>query len=421
MANYAIIRVAKFKITDVQGIQKHNQRQGTSKSNVDIDYERSHLNTDLMNNKNLRYERVIKSEISERVERKPRANSVVLSEFLVTASPDYMKALSLLEQQRYFEKSLDFIKERYGEENTLYAVVHRDEANPHMHVGVVPITEDGRLSAKDIFNRKELQALQKDFPAELQRQGFEVERGQEGSKEKHLHPNEYKAKKDLEREVKDLEKNVEELQQTIADKKEESLVFSARLPAENSTLKTKVKEIKTEVTPRLFGKPHIVERETENFVLTPKNIEKLESVMTAAVTIKKEYERLQTTDLVKDNQGLREVVDILLDDHNELAEVKDALVSQNQKLQRQNRNLKTQVKNLKQEIVKIYDSTKEFVKEHALSPRKFKEAFRNLVDKVKEKTADLYPENEMSEFESIDRSVQNVQKKEPAKENELSR
>ncbi|WP_434780990.1 plasmid recombination protein [Bacillus subtilis] len=27
-----------------------------------------------------------------------------------------------------------------------------DEATPHMHVGIVPITEDGRLSAKDFFN-----------------------------------------------------------------------------------------------------------------------------------------------------------------------------------------------------------------------------------------------------------------------------
>lgn len=195
MANYAIIRMEKFKISDVQGIQKHNQRQGKSKSNLDIDYERSHLNVDLLNEQNLQYERLIKDEISERVKRKPRANSVVLSEFLVTASPDYMQSFSEEEQKRYFERSLDFIKERYGEQNTLYAVIHQDEANPHMHVGVLPITEDGRLSAKDIYNRTELQQLQKEFPAEMQRQGFEVARGEEGSKEKHLHPNEYKEKR----------------------------------------------------------------------------------------------------------------------------------------------------------------------------------------------------------------------------------
>lgn len=418
MANYAIIRVAKFKVSDVQGIQKHNQRQGTSKSNVDIDYERSHLNTDLLNDRKLQYEREIKSEISERVERKPRANSVVLSEFLVTASPDYMKALSPQEQERYFEKSLEFIQERYGEENTLYAVVHRDEANPHMHVGVIPITEDGRLSAKDIFKRTELQALQKEFPAELQRQGFEVERGLEGSKEKHLHPNEYKAKKDLEREVKDLEKNVQGLEKTIASKKEEFLALSGRLPERNATLKTKVKEIKTEVTPKLFGKPEIVERETENFVMTPKDIEKLESVMTAAVAIKKDYERLQTTDLVKENRELRNEIESFADDYHELYQEKKTLKSENQELKIQNRNLKAQVKDLKQEIVKIYDSTKEFVKQHALSPSKFKEAFKNLVDKVKEKTSDLHSEQGVSQFEIVDK---NAKKNERAKDNELSR
>ena len=40
MASFGIIRVQKFKMTDVQGIQKHNQRQGISKSNLDIDYEK---------------------------------------------------------------------------------------------------------------------------------------------------------------------------------------------------------------------------------------------------------------------------------------------------------------------------------------------------------------------------------------------
>ena len=106
MAQYAIIRMEKFQISDVQGIQKHNQRQGKSKSksNLDIDYERSHLNYDLLNDQNLQYERTIKAEIGERVKRKPRANSVVLSEFLVTASPEYMKSLSAEEQKRYFDR-----------------------------------------------------------------------------------------------------------------------------------------------------------------------------------------------------------------------------------------------------------------------------------------------------------------------------
>ncbi|MBO0589610.1 MULTISPECIES: plasmid recombination protein [unclassified Sporosarcina] len=100
MAQFAIIRMQKFQVSDVQGIQKHNQRQGTSKSNPDIDYSKTEQNYDLLNDQNLKYESEIKEKISEQVKRKPRANSVVLSEFMVTASPEYMNALSVEEQKK---------------------------------------------------------------------------------------------------------------------------------------------------------------------------------------------------------------------------------------------------------------------------------------------------------------------------------
>ncbi|WP_254914925.1 plasmid recombination protein [Bacillus thuringiensis] len=31
----------------------------------------------------------------------------------------------------------------YGKQNTFYAMVHMDEATPHMHIGMMSITEDG--------------------------------------------------------------------------------------------------------------------------------------------------------------------------------------------------------------------------------------------------------------------------------------
>lgn len=371
MANYAIIRMEKFKISDVQGIQKHNQRQGKSKSNPDIDYERSHLNYDLLNREHLQYERKIKDEISERVKRKPRANSVVLSEFLVTASPEYMQSLTEDEQKRYFERSLDFIKERYGERNTLYAVVHQDEANPHMHVGVLPITTDGRLSAKDIYNRTELRQLQQEFPDELQRQGFEVERGKEGSKEKHLHPNEYKEKQDLEREIAFLEKNLEQ-------KKNELLAISGNVPEKNVSLKPKRKEIKTLVKPKLIGKPEIIEKETGNYVFSPKQLETLENVVTAAVTIKRDYERLQSTDLVEENTKL----------HKELFQQRKEnhrLTKENKELRTENMGLKRHISDLQREIGFLYQNTKEFLKERTESVRAFKNVFKDFIGDLRKK------------------------------------
>lgn len=46
----------------------------------------------------------------------------------------------------------------------LYATVHLDEKTPHMHFGIVPITQDGRLSAKEVIgNKKALTEFQDRF------------------------------------------------------------------------------------------------------------------------------------------------------------------------------------------------------------------------------------------------------------------
>ena len=391
MAHYAIIRVRKFQMSDVQGIQRHNQRQGKSKSNLDIDYERSHLNEDLLNEQNLRYERIIKDEISERVKRKPRANSVVLSEFLVTASPEYMQSLSADEQQRYFERSLDFIKERYGERNTLYAVVHRDEANPHMHVGIVPITEDGRLSAKDIYNRTDLQTLQKEFPAEMQRQGFEVVRGEEGSKEKHLHPNEYKEKKDLEKEVQLLEKN-------IVGKKDEWLALNEKVPVKvDFTAKKEMKKVEVESKEKnLFGRPkkEIQKQPTGNVVLAEPEFKRLLSAVKENERLKNNMGRFLRTDLVQENIKLEKKIDLIYNEWQEKDRENQQLKVEVRELRSENRSLKERVSDLRGEIGLLYKSSKEFLKGRAEDVRTFKNDFRDLVDKVKEKITG-------SEFENV--------------------
>lgn len=220
----------KFKKTDVQGIQKHNQRQFSNSINKDIDFTRTNLNYDLVNEKKIRYESTINEKIQERVKRKVRANSVVLSEFLVTASPEYMERLEPGEQKRYFEASLDFLKERYGVENTIYANVHMDEKTPHMHVGIIPITEDGRLSAKDIYTKNELKGLQDAFAKRLQASGFDIDRGEPGDsknaeKVKNMPINEFKKKKDLEKEIQQLEVIKNENQEKL---KEQFNTFQSR-------------------------------------------------------------------------------------------------------------------------------------------------------------------------------------------------
>ena len=50
----------------------------------------------------------------------------------------------------------DFCCREFGEENVVSFIVHLDELNPHAHAVIVPITKDGRLSAKDLFGGNDM-------------------------------------------------------------------------------------------------------------------------------------------------------------------------------------------------------------------------------------------------------------------------
>jgi regulator of replication initiation timing len=188
---YQVIRMAKLQGKDLAGIESHMMRKHPSKTNIDIDYERSKDNVVLVDAGNLKEK--VQARIDELHLKRCRKDAVRCVDFLVTASPESMNAMSEKQQQQYFEKSLKWLKSRYGSENVMYAVVHRDEATPHMDVGIVPVTRDGRLSAKSIFTKKELTAVQDDFHEAVAKH-YGLERGVRGSEAKHLSDMRYKSK-----------------------------------------------------------------------------------------------------------------------------------------------------------------------------------------------------------------------------------
>lgn len=99
--------------------------------------------------------------VDERLERdykgkkKLRSDAVVLREIIVQPSPDVFVGLSEAEKRqmaiKFTEDSLKWFDEEFGVENVMAASIHMDETNPHTHVMVMPMTEDGRLSQKDFF------------------------------------------------------------------------------------------------------------------------------------------------------------------------------------------------------------------------------------------------------------------------------
>ena len=177
MPNYAIMRIEKAHIEAVTPICNHHERlKEEYKSNPDIDKERSHLNFHIIKPAG-KYRQLVLKRIEEAGARR-RKNSVVLQDGLVAATPDWIKSKSTEEQGEYFTHAFEFFKDKFRLENIISAVVHLDEATPHMHICWVPITEDNRLSSKDMIGGpKGMHMLQDEFYEHMEKKYPDLSRG----------------------------------------------------------------------------------------------------------------------------------------------------------------------------------------------------------------------------------------------------
>ena len=194
---YAVVHMMKIKSGAVGGIQSHNNREHEPKTNPDVDMSRSEDNYDLISCDN--YKRSIKEKLSNLVEssRTVRKDAVVVCNFIVTSDNETMNALGADRQREFFQDSVKWFSDRYGADRVLNATVHMDEATPHLHIGVMPITQDGRLSAKAIFTKTEMKAIQTEFAHDVGEK-YGLERGVEGSERTHLSEARFKEQKALE-------------------------------------------------------------------------------------------------------------------------------------------------------------------------------------------------------------------------------
>lgn len=114
----------------------------------------------------------VRGRIAEAIEghreasgRKVRKDANVLSDWVVTLPQDCPAPL----MERFFEEVFGFVQERYGAENVPCGYVHLDETTPHIHIPVVPVTDAGRLSAKDVFTRRDLSGFHGDLQKRVDR------------------------------------------------------------------------------------------------------------------------------------------------------------------------------------------------------------------------------------------------------------
>ena len=181
MAQYAILRFAKYKGPEISGIEAHDERTKEKyASNPDIDPSRTHLNFHL-----IKPERIYRAESEKQIAEagcRTRSDSVRVVEALITATPEFFKGKKRAEIKEFFKEALEFIKQNQDPETIISAVVHLDEQSPHMHLCFVPLTEDKRLCAKEILgNKKKLTEWQDKYWEHMVKKYPDLERGESAS------------------------------------------------------------------------------------------------------------------------------------------------------------------------------------------------------------------------------------------------
>ncbi|MFA2812073.1 MobV family relaxase [Bacillus mycoides] len=316
MSKFMVCHMQKFKMTDVKGLQIHNQREKESHSNPDIIQERTEQNYDLIHGKeNVDYKKLIQDRIREGVvsDRAIRKDAVVCCSFMISTSSDYMNSLSQVEQRQFFEESVCFLKARYGEENFVYASVHVDEKTPHMHVGMVPVNEKQKLSAYSFFkNKSELHDLQDKIYEHVKEKGFDIERGV-SSDRKHLSTQRFKAVT-LEQEIEKLEQEKKEIDSRLHDLK---LSLDKAKSVDEISVKEKggfIRSKTVEINAEDFESIKVLAKSSE--VLRDEN----RHLKNERIKIEREKDDLyegqrflegQVTDLKRENRGLKEANDFL--------------------------------------------------------------------------------------------------------------
>ena len=204
---FAILRFAKYKGPEISKIEAHNERTKKEyKSNPDVDQSRSKDNIHLITP-----ERKYRAESDRQIKAagcRTRSDSVRLVEAMFTATPEFFKGKTQEEIRAFFQEALEFLTAHQAKETIISAVIHMDEKTPHMHLSFVPLTEDGRLCAKDIVgDRKHLTWWQDEYWKHMVKKYPDLERGRSASEtgRDHIPPRIFKEMTQLTKQRRKLE------------------------------------------------------------------------------------------------------------------------------------------------------------------------------------------------------------------------
>lgn len=204
---YAVYHVEKGQ-TSSGGIGNHiDRKKGAEHTYQHADPSRRHLNQNYevhQGREKIPLHQAIEERIKEGYtgQKAIRKDAVKYNTHILTGSHEDMKRIFSNPQtaQKWIDENRKFIEKEFGKENIVRFTLHMDEKTPHIHAVTVPLTQDGRLSAKEIIgNKKEMQARQDRYASHMMQ--FGLQRGIRNTGIKHENATEYYARMNQAKEV----------------------------------------------------------------------------------------------------------------------------------------------------------------------------------------------------------------------------
>lgn len=135
---FIMAALEKFSQSSMVNQLRHIEREIKYPKNADIDFNRSKLNYSLAPKRKKKAYDYLKERLSELDYRK-QENVRLMVGWVVTAPRD----MKTSEYEKFFQETYNFLIKRYGEENCVQAVVHKDESGePHLHFYFIPVVKN---------------------------------------------------------------------------------------------------------------------------------------------------------------------------------------------------------------------------------------------------------------------------------------
>lgn len=247
---FAVYHTAKGKGSG-GGLSNHIDRtEGKEYSYRNADPTRRHLNVELANkmHSSIPIQEAVENRIKAGYNGKRKIRTDAVKYITHILSGSHAEMIKIFQnpklKTKWVNENAKFIKEEFGESNVMRFTLHLDEKTPHIHVVTVPLTEDGRLSAKEVIGDKNALERRQDRYAERMKQ-FGLQRGLKRTGVKHETAEEYQKRKSELDKVEPIETQINVSKGVLGNIKQETIdEAERRLKNASNILKTMRYELK---------------------------------------------------------------------------------------------------------------------------------------------------------------------------------